>query len=123
MCVQDVDVQCVLQFTLSNAASCALHRRASRVIHRPKLFLWFSVRSLSRPLLSSSGVESATLSGKRARPSGCKGADAEQQPPNFEMLRPVTGRFDSPWRQTPRTPAESQQIAVWWLLYCVRHRV
>lgn len=35
--VQEVDVQCVLQFTLSNAASCALHRRTSRVIHRLQL--------------------------------------------------------------------------------------
>ncbi|KAH3829365.1 hypothetical protein DPMN_131361 [Dreissena polymorpha] len=32
MCVQDVDVQCVLQFTLIHAAGCALHRRTSRVI-------------------------------------------------------------------------------------------
>ena len=41
MCVQGVDVQCVLQFTLIHAASCALHRRASRVIHCPKLFFVF----------------------------------------------------------------------------------
>lgn len=34
MCVQDIDVQCVLQFTLLHAAGCALHRHASRVIHR-----------------------------------------------------------------------------------------
>lgn len=34
ICVQDVDVQCVLQFTLIHAAGCALHRRTSRVIHR-----------------------------------------------------------------------------------------
>jgi hypothetical protein len=34
MCVQDFDVQCVLQFTLVNAAGCALHRHASLVIHR-----------------------------------------------------------------------------------------
>lgn len=34
MCVQDIDVQCVLQFTLIHAAGCALHRLASRVIHR-----------------------------------------------------------------------------------------
>lgn len=34
MCVQDIDVQCVLQFTLVNAAGCALHRHTSRVIHR-----------------------------------------------------------------------------------------
>lgn len=37
MCVQGVDVQCVLQFTLVNAAGCALHRRTSRVIHRIEL--------------------------------------------------------------------------------------
>jgi hypothetical protein len=41
MCVQDIDVQCVLQFTLIHAAGCALHRRTSRVIHRPKLYLDF----------------------------------------------------------------------------------
>jgi hypothetical protein len=34
MCVQDFDAQCVLQFTLVNAAGCALHRHASLVIHR-----------------------------------------------------------------------------------------
>ncbi len=38
ICVRDVDVQCVLQFTLINAASCALHRRTSRVIHRLELY-------------------------------------------------------------------------------------
>ena len=37
MCVRDVDVQCVLQFTLVNAAGCALHRRTSRAIHRLEL--------------------------------------------------------------------------------------
>ena len=39
ICVQDVDVQCVLQFTLIHAAGCALHRRTSRVIHRLELSL------------------------------------------------------------------------------------
>ncbi len=34
ICVQDIDVQCVLQFTLIHAAGCALHRHTSRVIHR-----------------------------------------------------------------------------------------
>ena len=38
MCVRDVDVQCVLQFTLIHAAGCALHRRTSRVIHRLELY-------------------------------------------------------------------------------------
>lgn len=36
MCVQGINVQCVLQFTLIHAASCALHRLTSRVIHRSK---------------------------------------------------------------------------------------
>ena len=44
--VQDVDVQCVLQFTLIHAAGCALHRRTSRVIHR--LELCFSHRGFRR---------------------------------------------------------------------------
>ena len=34
VCVQGVDDQCVLQFTLVNAAGCALHRCTSQVIHR-----------------------------------------------------------------------------------------
>ena len=38
ICVQDIDVQCVLQFTLLNAAGCALHRHTSRVIHRLELY-------------------------------------------------------------------------------------
>ena len=43
ICVQSVDVQCVLQFTLIHAAGCVLHRRTSRVIHRLKLFfVWFN---------------------------------------------------------------------------------
>ena len=46
MCVQGIDVHCVLQFTLIHAAGCALHRRTSRVIHRSKLSLF--VRSFVR---------------------------------------------------------------------------
>lgn len=41
MCVQDIDVQCVLQFTLIHAAGCALHRHTSRVIHRLEWFFCF----------------------------------------------------------------------------------
>jgi hypothetical protein len=44
ICVQDIDVQCVLQFTLIHAAGCALHRRTNRVIHRLELSFWFRVR-------------------------------------------------------------------------------
>ena len=43
MCVQDIDAQCVLQFTLIHAAGCALHRLASRVIHRLELYPCFTV--------------------------------------------------------------------------------
>lgn len=46
MCVQDVDVQCVLQFTLIHAASCALHRHTSRVIHRS----WYTLYPFYAPL-------------------------------------------------------------------------
>ena len=42
MCVQDIDAQCVLQFTLIHAAGCALHRLASRVIHRLELYSCFT---------------------------------------------------------------------------------
>lgn len=41
ICVQDIDVQCVLQFTLIHAAGCALHRHTSRVIHRLELYSVF----------------------------------------------------------------------------------
>ena len=50
MCVQGVDVQCVLQFTLIHAAGCALHRLTSRVIHRLELFVSLSLVEALRPL-------------------------------------------------------------------------
>ena len=34
ICVQNIDVQCVLQFTLIHTVCCVLHRLVSRVIHR-----------------------------------------------------------------------------------------
>jgi len=40
MCVRNVDVQCVLQFTLFHAVGCVLHRPTSRVIHRLELYLF-----------------------------------------------------------------------------------
>ena len=49
ICVQDVDVQCVLQFTLIDAACCALHRRTSRVIHRLELCQVLADSSFGRP--------------------------------------------------------------------------
>ena len=44
ICVQDIDVQCVLQFTLIHAAGCALHRHTSRVIHRVELSIVILLR-------------------------------------------------------------------------------
>lgn len=68
ICVQSVDVQCVLQFTLIHAAGCVLHRRTSRVIHRLKLF------SLVRFL------KKAASRGKTASPAGEACQRTEQTP-------------------------------------------
>ena len=80
MCVQDVDVQCVLQFTLLHAAGCALHRHTSRVIHR--LELYKSLRRISslapskqralsvyRPYICELDVKKKRRAGRRARGS------------------------------------------------------
>ena len=64
MCVQDIDVQCVLQFTLIHAAGCALHRRTSRVIHRPKLYLDFFIRR-SWPINSVKNAQCVQNENKR----------------------------------------------------------
>lgn len=73
ICVQDVDVQCVLQFTLIHAAGCALHRRTSRVIHR--IELCFRACAVSRALaldLDRSSTASATLATRlRSRSGRC----------------------------------------------------
>jgi hypothetical protein len=58
ICVQDIDVQCVLQFTLVNAAGCALHRHTSRVIHR----LEWSVHFKSRRRLTTAPASIALFS-------------------------------------------------------------
>jgi len=51
ICVQDIDVQCVLQFTLIHAAGCALHRHANRVIHRLEFVSSVIKRIMEYPLL------------------------------------------------------------------------
>ena len=38
ICIQEVDVHKISQFTLINASSCARHRHTSQVIHRSKSF-------------------------------------------------------------------------------------
>ena len=65
ICVQDIDVQCVLQFTLIHAASCALHRHTSRVIHRLELFSSLPQGKQFRPYRSGHRVGPTT--GKLAR--------------------------------------------------------
>lgn len=47
ICVQGFDVQCVLQFTLLNAAGCALHRHTSQVIHRLEWYVSLDRRQRS----------------------------------------------------------------------------
>ena len=58
MCVRGVDDLCVLQFTLVNAAGCALHRRTSRVIHRIELYFGFREAAGATTNLQCSHTES-----------------------------------------------------------------
>ena len=57
ICVQDFDVQCVLQFTLINAAGCALHRHTSRVIHRLEWSLVLFSRESGRHSLRADAAD------------------------------------------------------------------
>jgi hypothetical protein len=68
ICVQDIDVQCVLQFTLVNAAGCALHRHTSRVIHRLEWYVRFRTRGDDDDAVTRSS--SLPLSGFRTRVGG-----------------------------------------------------
>ena len=64
ICVQSVDVQCVLQFTLIHAAGCVLHRRTSRVIHRLKLFLFVRFSpSMAAASFTHRGVRASRTNG------------------------------------------------------------
>ena len=78
MCVQGIDAQCVLQFTLIHAAGCALHRLASRVIHRPEWSFWFFVfllQSLAFPFVNARFVFVSMWSAEKdARPLWFAGA-------------------------------------------------
>ena len=70
MCVQGIDAQCVLQFTLIHAAGCALHRLASRVIHRPEWSFWFFVfllQSLAFPFVNARFVFVSMWSAEKTR--------------------------------------------------------
>ena len=78
ICVQNVDVQCVLQFTLIHAAGCVLHRRTSRVIHRLKLFSFCLTRNQSTKAVDSSRFDS---------PPKCVCECNEKKPGGREPLR------------------------------------
>ena len=67
MCVQMVDVQCVLQFTLFSAACCVLHRPTSRVIHRlESCLIFFHRRPEARQLDSKEVCQNVVLKGRHA---------------------------------------------------------
>ena len=66
ICVQNVDVQCVLQFTLIHAAGCVLHRHTSRVIHRLEFSFWsHSLLSREQALTDESHQTTETYCGKK----------------------------------------------------------
>ena len=66
ICVQNVDVQCVLQFTLIHAAGCVLHRHTSRVIHRLEFsFRSHSLLSREQALTDESHQATETYCGKK----------------------------------------------------------
>ena len=100
ICVQGVDVQCVLQFTLIHAASCALHRRTSRVIHRSKLYSFVVIFS-SPP---AAMLRSATRRGGR-----------KFENENEKLLRKKKGlekRPESVWRAAAHEAGCSLNLAV-----------
>lgn len=53
MCVQDVDVQSSMQFTLIHTVGCALHRHTSRVIHRSELYSYRQLVTQKNDALAS----------------------------------------------------------------------
>ena len=90
ICVQNVDVQCVLQFTLIHAAGCVLHRRTSRVIHRLKLCLSF----LHCVFSGDVSVRPRQLV-CRSAPSNIKSNEMEKlnKKPGRHRLKSTTGLF------------------------------
>jgi hypothetical protein len=107
MCVQDVDVQCVLQFTLLHAAGCALHRHTSRVIHRLELCSEFAIfrsptsaynyvvhaLSVHRPYIDKE-KKTACRGDEReaARSSNLRERSAQRQSERRSPLRPLGSR-------------------------------
>ncbi|KAL8619360.1 hypothetical protein ACOMHN_057018 [Nucella lapillus] len=87
ICVQSVDVQCVLQFTLVHAAGCVLHRRTSRVIHRLKLLSVCFFAMERRP--QTSGPAPQRLCGRANR-------EARTCPLPQEEGRPTPGEARAP---------------------------
>ena len=105
ICVQDIDVQCVLQFTLIHAAGCALHRHTSRVIHRLELYQLLPVWAAPyRPTLSAQDDV-----GSLRRPAGVRIATVHSQ--QITWLRGGhRALFEPSPSRRPKPPASSPRI-------------
>ena len=132
ICVQGVDVQCVLQFTLIHAAGCALHRRTSRVIHRSKLFsrlekqpccFWLDKKRMFAEKQEETWLEarreggqsrdSLNLAGVELSPRLPRAGSRAQVPKPFSVRTKWGGRRQRPRGRRrplfePRDPASSQ---------------
>ena len=109
ICVQSVDVQCVLQFTLIHAAGCVLHRRTSRVIHRLKLFLFSFQSGRASCSAHARGMRSEPVASNRKIGKMIKAANRKQKKPGGGT-RP-RGRRDSLnlRRRTDRSAPEENE--------------
>lgn len=106
MCVQGVDVQCVLQFTLIHAAGCALHRRTSRVIHRIELSMFEQVSTAratrAEGLRSDSQrLDSETCVQRRALPKRRPKSNCVFCQKNIPVSPCIAGRSSGPHRRGP----------------------
>ena len=104
MCVQDFDVQCVLQFTLVNASGCALHRCTNRVIHRSQS------RTVSHGLLglpfSQPAVMGVAWSAERRPGGGCLFRAGYLTVARLQL----GSRASRPGPTRPRTPARCLRV-------------
>ena len=95
ICVQNVDVQCVLQFTLIHAAGCVLHRHTSRVIHRLEFSLSHSLRLLGAGFTVKANQHTNKVFGKKKGKNHARATRTEHRSVPREWntsLKPRTGR-------------------------------
>ena len=119
MCVQGIDVQCVLQFTLVNAAGCALHRCTSRVIHRSELY--FSIHDHLLGRLASARIALTNRTPRRGLPpepavsrwyapraGQNMGAAGLPSDPGDLTVAPLLSRV--PWGHPPADPCRTTDV-------------